>query len=68
MSELEMFTRMLDRTGIGYGTRLDHSPPGTSVQVEHPVDDADNEWWVSEWSFDEAGQLTEVSHYQGEPG
>ena len=34
MTELQQFVAMLERAGIGHGTRDDHNPPGTSVQVE----------------------------------
>lgn len=56
MTELQVFVAMLDRAGVGYGTREDISPPGTGVQVEYE-DDPDT---VTDWWFDAAGRLVSV--------
>ena len=68
MNELKTFIAMLDRAGVGYGTRQDYSPPGESVLVEHPVEGTESDFWVSDWSFDEDGNLIDVAHYKGEVG
>lgn len=68
MTEKQVFLKMLDRIGAGYGTRDDVDPPGTSVQVEHPVEDSETEFYVSEWTFNDNGELVNLHHYKGEPG
>lgn len=50
-TEQQQFLAMLDRAGIGHGTRDDHDPPGTGVQVEHDEDG------VTDWLFDKDGKL-----------
>jgi hypothetical protein len=66
-NDLRRFLMILDSAGVGYGTRTDYDPPGTAVQVEHPDEDGGG-FWVTEWAFNAAGRLTEISHYRGEPG
>lgn len=56
MTELQTFLAMLERAGVGHGTRRDFSPPGVAVQVEHEDDAAT----VTDWWFDEAGRLKDV--------
>ena len=56
MTELKAFLAMLDRAGVGHGTRDDHNPEGTGVQVEHEDDDHT----VTDWWFDADGKLVEV--------
>jgi hypothetical protein len=56
VTELQAFLNMLDRAGVGYGTRNDHNPAGTAVQVEHE----DREDTVTDWWFDAAGKLLTV--------
>jgi hypothetical protein len=68
MTELRQFKEMLDRIGAGYGLRSDYNPPGESVQVEHPDEDNETGFWVTEWTFDQSGSLTSMGHYRGEPG
>lgn len=67
-TELRAFLAMLHRSGSGFGTRHDYDTGGESVQVEHPDDDNDVGFWVTEWSFDADGAFASVSHYRGEPG
>ena len=52
-SELQQFTAMLERAGVGHGTRVD--PAGMAVQVECDISSA-----VTDWLFDESGKLKEV--------
>ena len=61
MTELQTFVAMLERAGIGHGTRQDFTPPGTGVQVEHE----NNDRVVTDWWFDEAGQLMSVCVCEG---
>jgi hypothetical protein len=68
MTELKAFLKMLERSGVGHGIRQDYNPPGTAVLVEHPDDDNETGFWVTDWAFDDAGNLTDISHYRGEPG
>jgi hypothetical protein len=56
MTELKAFLAMLERAGVGHGTRADFNPAGTAVQVEHE-DDAET---VTDWWFDDAGNLVSV--------
>lgn len=67
-ADLRSFLAMLDRSSVGFGQRHDYNPEGTSVQVEHPVEGSDTEFWVTDWSFDAAGKLIDVGHYKGELG
>lgn len=67
MTELKVFLAMLERVGIGHGTRTDYNPPGTGVLIEHPDDDGDG-WWQTEWQFNDKGELVDVCHYRGEVG
>jgi hypothetical protein len=66
MTELQQFKAMLSRAGIGHGIRYDY--PGESVQVEHPHEDSETEFTVTDWGFNEAGRLLNVSIYPGEAG
>ncbi len=61
MSELQAFLAMLERAGIGHGTRTDHNPAGTGVQVEHE-DQPDS---VTDWRFNAAGELVSVHYCEG---
>jgi hypothetical protein len=54
MSELKAFLAMLERAGIGHGTRQDYNPEGTGVQVE------DYDGTVTDWWFDADGKLVSV--------
>lgn len=63
-NEMQNFTDMLIRAGIGHGTRPDH--PGCSIQVE--TGENEIEAMVTEFAFDEAGLLTGVSCYPNEVG
>ncbi len=56
MTELQRFLAMLDRAGIGHGTRQDFNPDGTAVQVEHE----DDEETITDWRFDADGNLVDV--------
>lgn len=56
MTELQQFIAMLERAGIGHGTRDDFNPAGTGVQVEHE----DDEESVAEYWFDDAGLLKQT--------
>ncbi len=67
-TELRAFLAMLEHASIGFGKRIDYKPPGTAVQVEHPHENEENGFTVTEWAFDENGNLTGVSMYKGEPG
>jgi hypothetical protein len=67
-TQLQAFLAMLDGSGVGYGTRIDHNPPGTAVQVEHPDEDNDTGFWVTDWLFDGGGNFLEVIHCRGQPG
>lgn len=51
VTELKAFLAMLERAGIGHGTRIDYDPPGTAVQVEH------SEQLTIDWWFDQYGKL-----------
>lgn len=62
MTELQMFTAMLNRAVIGYGLRDD--PDGTAVRVESGEWESD--FQVTEFAFDKDGQLTGVECYKGE--
>lgn len=53
MTELQQLLKMLERAGIGHGTRQDFNPPGTGVQIE--VEDEIMDWW-----FDKDGKLIEI--------
>jgi hypothetical protein len=53
VNELKAFLAMLERAGIGHGTREDHNPEGTAVQVE-----TDNQ--TTDWFFDADGKLIDV--------
>ena len=70
MTELQQFLAMLTRAGVGHGTRTDYNPPGTAVQVETDHGGGDGGgtpgFWVTEFAFDAAGNLTEVESYEGE--
>ena len=66
MSELKALLAMLERAGIGHGTRHDYNPAGTAVQVETGESEAN--FTVTEFAFDAAGNLTEVVSYPGEAG
>ena len=57
MTELQTFLAMLNRAGIGYGMRDDFNPPGTGVMVHHGDDDRR----ITEWWFDEAGELKDAT-------
>jgi len=65
MNERRTFIAMLERAGIGHGTRRDYHPDGESVQVEHPDEEGDG-FHVTDWMFDAAGKLVSVEHYEGE--
>ena len=67
MTELQQFKAMLERAGIGHGLRHDYNPPGEAVMVETEPDDRD-EWCVSEFWFDDEGNLREHTVYKGEEG
>jgi hypothetical protein len=63
MTDLQMFTDMLTRAGIGHGLQHDYDPPGTSVQVEE-----DNAEMVADFNFDSDGTLKSVICYEHEEG
>ncbi len=58
MSELQSFLAMLERAGLGHGTRRDFNPDGTAVQVEH--EDTEGEV-TTDWRFDARGDLISVT-------
>jgi len=66
MSELRQFLSMLDRAGIGYGTRHDYNPDGTAVMVESG--ESEEDFQITEFGFNSDGQLETVICYQGEVG
>lgn len=57
MTHKEQFVQMLNHSGIGYGIRYDYNPSGTAVRVEHEED----ELGVSEWWFDDEGNLSSAT-------
>lgn len=66
MTELKAFIAMLDRSGTGYGLRNDSNPAGTAVMVE--TGPSEQDFTITEFQFDAAGNLTEVESYPGETG
>lgn len=68
MTELQQFTAMLSRAGIGHGLRDDFNPPGTAVQVECDDSSDNREWTVTEFWFDDNGVLQTVEIAEGQEG
>lgn len=65
MTELQQFLAMLERAGVGHGTREDHKPCGTAVQIESEGQDGPG-FMVTEFAFSGDGNLTEVICFKGE--
>jgi hypothetical protein len=73
MSELQAFLAMLERAGVGHGTRQDHDPAAvlggemrperTAVLVEPAIDCDDDAQLVMDWRFDADGNLVRVLVY-----
>lgn len=63
-TEKAAFVAMLCRAGIGHGLRIDHDPPGESVQVENDGDDSRP--MLTEFQFGAAGELASVHCYKYE--
>lgn len=61
MNEYQQLKTMLERSGTGFGLG-----PGNSIQVEG--DAGESQWGISNFEFDEQGQLINVSIVQGEEG
>lgn len=70
MTQKQQLMAMLDSSGAGYGLANNYSGgvvSGVSVQVEaeRPFED---EWYVTEFKFDNEGKLLEVFTYPGVEG
>lgn len=70
MTQKQQLIAMLDSSGTGYG-KTDHWSggvvSGSSVLVEAPREFED-EWYVTDFKFDNDGKLVEVFGYPGEKG